>query len=73
MQVLIIEFLGKFATTVKLNWSQWLISIIIGIIRSVGNSMNWFIVDVFQLLASRLCLELFWMVIIVNLDEDSSM
>ncbi|GMY35272.1 calcium-transporting ATPase 10, plasma membrane-type-like [Fagus crenata] len=32
LQVLIIEFLGKFATTVKLNWSQWLISIIIGII-----------------------------------------
>ncbi|KAK4602832.1 hypothetical protein RGQ29_011719 [Quercus rubra] len=32
LQVLIIEFLGKFTTTVKLNWSQWLISVIIGII-----------------------------------------
>ncbi|KAG7966063.1 hypothetical protein I3843_08G031400 [Carya illinoinensis] len=30
LQVLIIEFLGKFTTTVKLNWSQWLISVIIG-------------------------------------------
>uniref|UniRef100_A0A7N2KYS6 Calcium-transporting ATPase n=1 Tax=Quercus lobata TaxID=97700 RepID=A0A7N2KYS6_QUELO len=32
LQVLIIEFLGKFTSTVKLNWSQWLISVIIGII-----------------------------------------
>ncbi|KAL4652717.1 hypothetical protein ACB092_01G251500 [Castanea dentata] len=32
LQVLIIEFLGKFASTVRLNWSQWLISVIIGII-----------------------------------------
>ncbi|GMY35290.1 calcium-transporting ATPase 8, plasma membrane-type-like isoform X2 [Fagus crenata] len=32
LQVMIIEFLGKFASTVRLNWSQWLISIIIGII-----------------------------------------
>ncbi|XP_035538880.1 calcium-transporting ATPase 10, plasma membrane-type-like [Juglans regia] len=30
LQVIIIEFLGKFTSTVKLNWSQWLISIIIG-------------------------------------------
>ncbi|GAV59710.1 E1-E2_ATPase domain-containing protein/Cation_ATPase_C domain-containing protein/Cation_ATPase_N domain-containing protein/Hydrolase domain-containing protein/CaATP_NAI domain-containing protein [Cephalotus follicularis] len=27
LQVIIIEFLGKFASTVRLTWSQWLISI----------------------------------------------
>jgi len=32
LQVLIIEFLGKFTKTVKLNWSMWLISIIIGLL-----------------------------------------
>ncbi|XP_059459519.1 calcium-transporting ATPase 10, plasma membrane-type-like [Corylus avellana] len=32
LQVLIIEFLGKFTKTVKLNWSMWLISIIIGVL-----------------------------------------
>ncbi|KAG6705928.1 hypothetical protein I3842_07G201500 [Carya illinoinensis] len=30
LQVIIIEFLGKFSSTVKLSWSQWLISIVIG-------------------------------------------
>ncbi|XP_062165564.1 calcium-transporting ATPase 10, plasma membrane-type isoform X2 [Alnus glutinosa] len=30
LQVIIIEFLGKFTSTVRLNWSKWLISIIIG-------------------------------------------
>ncbi|KAF5461682.1 hypothetical protein F2P56_017761 [Juglans regia] len=30
LQVIIIEFLGKFTATVRLNWSQWLISVIIG-------------------------------------------
>ncbi|XP_061348918.1 calcium-transporting ATPase 8, plasma membrane-type-like [Gastrolobium bilobum] len=30
LQIIIIEFLGKFTSTVRLNWKQWLISIIIG-------------------------------------------
>ncbi|KAI3416718.1 Calcium-transporting ATPase [Psidium guajava] len=32
LQVIIIEFLGKFTSTVKLNWKQWIISIIIAFI-----------------------------------------
>ncbi|XP_057979872.1 calcium-transporting ATPase 10, plasma membrane-type isoform X2 [Malania oleifera] len=32
LQILIIEFLGKFASTVRLNWVYWLISVIIGFI-----------------------------------------
>ncbi|KAJ1433430.1 P-type ATPase [Sesbania bispinosa] len=32
LQIVIIEFLGKFTKTVKLNWKQWLISVIIGFI-----------------------------------------
>ncbi|XP_038978235.1 LOW QUALITY PROTEIN: calcium-transporting ATPase 5, plasma membrane-type-like [Phoenix dactylifera] len=32
LQVLIIEFLGKFTSTVKLNWKLWLVSIGIGFI-----------------------------------------
>jgi Ca2+-transporting ATPase len=32
LQILIIEFLGKFTSTVKLNWQQWLISIVIAFI-----------------------------------------
>ncbi|KAK1322986.1 Calcium-transporting ATPase 9, plasma membrane-type [Acorus calamus] len=32
LQVLIIEFLGKFASTVKLNWKLWLVSIAIAIL-----------------------------------------
>ncbi|KAF3452697.1 hypothetical protein FNV43_RR03130 [Rhamnella rubrinervis] len=32
LQIIIIEFLGKFTTTVKLSWKQWLISAIIGFI-----------------------------------------
>lgn len=30
LQVLIIEFLGKFAKTVRLNWKLWLVSVVIG-------------------------------------------
>ncbi|KAF7837972.1 calcium-transporting ATPase 8, plasma membrane-type [Senna tora] len=33
LQILIIEFLGKFTSTVRLNWKQWLISVVIGFIR----------------------------------------
>ena len=33
-QVIIVEFLGKFASTTKLNWKQWLICVAIGVIRS---------------------------------------
>ncbi|KAL0552124.1 hypothetical protein IC582_011221 [Cucumis melo] len=32
LQVIIIEFLGKFTSTVRLNWKYWIISIIIGLI-----------------------------------------
>lgn len=32
LQVLIIEFLGKFAKTVRLSWKLWLVSIAIGVI-----------------------------------------
>nr|XP_043624987.1 calcium-transporting ATPase 10, plasma membrane-type-like [Erigeron canadensis]XP_043624988.1 calcium-transporting ATPase 10, plasma membrane-type-like [Erigeron canadensis] len=32
LQVIIIMFLGKFTTTVRLSWQLWLVSIIIGII-----------------------------------------
>ncbi|XWS52308.1 hypothetical protein CRYUN_Cryun11dG0057000 [Craigia yunnanensis] len=32
LQVIIVEFLGKFAKTVQLNWKLWLISIAIGIV-----------------------------------------
>ncbi|XP_024966655.1 calcium-transporting ATPase 8, plasma membrane-type-like [Cynara cardunculus var. scolymus] len=32
LQVLIIMFLGKFTTTVRLSWQLWLVSIVIGII-----------------------------------------
>ncbi|XP_050220475.1 calcium-transporting ATPase 8, plasma membrane-type-like [Mercurialis annua] len=32
LQVIIIEFIGKFTSTVKLNWKQWLISIVIAFI-----------------------------------------
>ncbi|KAF4366383.1 hypothetical protein F8388_018831 [Cannabis sativa] len=32
LQIVIIEFLGKFTTTVRLNWKHWLISVIIGFI-----------------------------------------
>lgn len=32
LQIVIIEFLGKFTTTVRLNWKQWLICVIIGVI-----------------------------------------
>ncbi|KAF2309916.1 hypothetical protein GH714_005605 [Hevea brasiliensis] len=32
LQVIIIEFIGKFTSTVKLNWKQWLISVVIAFI-----------------------------------------
>ncbi|GAU40189.1 hypothetical protein TSUD_374970 [Trifolium subterraneum] len=32
LQVIIVEFLGKFTTTTRLNWQQWLISVVIGFI-----------------------------------------
>lgn len=34
-QVIIIMFLGKFTTTVRLSWQLWLVSIAIGFVRSV--------------------------------------
>lgn len=32
LQILIIEFLGKFTTTVRLNWKYWVISVVIAFI-----------------------------------------
>ncbi|KAK6942036.1 hypothetical protein RJ641_027413 [Dillenia turbinata] len=32
LQIIIIEFLGKFASTVRLNWKYWIISVVIGFI-----------------------------------------
>lgn len=32
-QILIIEFLGKFFKTVRLNWRLWLVSVAIGLVR----------------------------------------
>ncbi|PRQ37105.1 putative calcium-transporting ATPase [Rosa chinensis] len=32
LQILIVEFLGKFTTTVRLNWKHWLISVVIAFI-----------------------------------------
>ncbi|KAK7329119.1 hypothetical protein VNO77_23265 [Canavalia gladiata] len=32
LQIVIIEFLGKFTTTVRLNWKQWIICVVIGVI-----------------------------------------
>ncbi|BAT80110.1 hypothetical protein LR48_Vigan04g007200 [Vigna angularis] len=32
LQIVIIEFLGKFTKTVRLNWKQWIICVIIGFI-----------------------------------------
>ncbi|GJN04026.1 hypothetical protein PR202_ga21535 [Eleusine coracana subsp. coracana] len=33
LQILIIEFLGKFFKTVRLNWRLWLVSVAIGLVR----------------------------------------
>lgn len=32
LQILIIQFLGKFASTTRLNWKHWIISVVIGFI-----------------------------------------
>jgi P-type Ca2+ transporter type 2C len=32
-QVIIIEFLGKFTSTVRLNWKLWLVSVVIAFLR----------------------------------------
>ncbi|KAI4335340.1 hypothetical protein L6164_013994 [Bauhinia variegata] len=32
LQIIIIEFLGKFTSTVRLNWKQWIICVVIGFI-----------------------------------------
>lgn len=32
LQILIIQFLGKFASTTRLNWKYWIISVVIGFI-----------------------------------------
>ncbi|KAH7564902.1 hypothetical protein JRO89_XS09G0062000 [Xanthoceras sorbifolium] len=35
LQIIIVEFLGKFTDTVRLDWQLWLASVIIGILRWV--------------------------------------
>ncbi|XP_031251206.1 calcium-transporting ATPase 8, plasma membrane-type-like [Pistacia vera] len=32
LQIIIVEFLGKFTSTVRLNWKHWIISVVIGFI-----------------------------------------
>lgn len=32
LQIIIVEFLGKFAKTVKLNWQLWIVCVVIGLI-----------------------------------------
>ncbi|KAH7866819.1 hypothetical protein Vadar_025425 [Vaccinium darrowii] len=32
LQIIIIEFLGHFFSTVRLNWSLWIVSLVIGVI-----------------------------------------
>ncbi|RWW03341.1 hypothetical protein GW17_00033506 [Ensete ventricosum] len=36
MQVLIVEFLGKFTSTVRLDWKLWLVSVAIALVRYFG-------------------------------------
>jgi len=38
-QIVIIEFLGKFASTVRLDWKLWLVSLIIGLVRLVRRTL----------------------------------
>ncbi|XP_065854762.1 calcium-transporting ATPase 9, plasma membrane-type-like [Euphorbia lathyris] len=38
LQIVLIEFAGKFTSTVRLNWKLWLASLVIGFFRSV---MGW--------------------------------
>lgn len=33
LQIIIVEFLGKFTSTVRLNWKHWLACLAIAIIR----------------------------------------
>lgn len=35
VQVMIIMFLGKFTSSVRLSWQLWIVSIVIGVLRSV--------------------------------------
>ena len=39
LQVIIVQFLGKFAKTEPLSWKLWLISIAIGFVRLVAFTM----------------------------------
>lgn len=33
VQVVLVEFLGNFADTVKLSWKYWIVSVVIGLVR----------------------------------------
>lgn len=50
LKALIIEFLGKFASTVKLSWKLWLVSIAIGFFRSPSLSVYVYQLPFFLLL-----------------------
>ena len=43
-QILIIQFLGKFFKTVRLDWRLWLVSVAIGIVRYAAKNIttSWF-------------------------------
>ncbi|KAL2932906.1 Calcium-transporting ATPase 9 plasma membrane-type [Bienertia sinuspersici] len=41
LQVIIIELLGKFTSTVRLNWQLWLLSIAIGLFRLLASGYCW--------------------------------
>ncbi|KAH1201218.1 Calcium-transporting ATPase 8, plasma membrane-type [Glycine max] len=48
LQIVIIEYLGKFTKTAKLNWKQWLISVIIAFISLTNADLYFRIFDELQ-------------------------
>lgn len=42
VQVMIIMFLGKFTSSVRLSWQLWIVSIVIGVLRSVIFYVLWY-------------------------------
>ncbi|KAJ0266905.1 Calcium-transporting ATPase 8 [Hirschfeldia incana] len=60
LQVIIVEFLGKFASTTKLNWKQWLICVVIGVISWPLAFVGKFIPVPKTPLSSKLSVLKFW-------------
>ncbi|XP_022565214.2 calcium-transporting ATPase 8, plasma membrane-type isoform X2 [Brassica napus] len=60
LQVIIVEFLGKFASTTKLNWKQWLICVAIGVISWPLALVGKFIPVPKTPLSSKLSVLKFW-------------